>query len=80
MIHEGAFAARREGTFMDQKPFQRPILVSLDEAASLLSVSLRTVQRMAKDGRLAVVRLTPDAPRVRYADLLRLYAGEVRGS
>ena len=65
---------------MKDKPFQNPILVTLDEAASLLSVSLRTVQRMVADGRLAPVRPTPDAPRIRYDDLVRLCRGEGRGS
>lgn len=63
---------------MEQKPFQRPILVTLEGAASLLSVSLRTVQRMVRDGRLAVVRPTPDAPRLRYDDLVRTFGEDER--
>lgn len=62
---------------MEEKPFQPPILVTYDEAAALLSVSSRTVQRLVKNGRLEAVRLTPDAPRIRYADLKRFaLAGE----
>ena len=63
---------------MEEKTFQPPILVTLDEAASLLSLSLRTVQRMAKDGRLDVVRPTPDAPRIRYDDLVRVFGKDAR--
>ena len=55
----------------DKTPFQPPLLVTLDEAARLLSVSARTVRRMIDDGRLEAVRPTPDAPRLRYADLVK---------
>ncbi len=71
-FHGGAFAAGAEDTCMDPKASQPPLLVTLGEAAALLSVSLRTVQRMAADGRIEVVRPAPDAPRVRYADLVEL--------
>jgi excisionase family DNA binding protein len=54
---------------METPPFQPLLFVSLPEAARLLSVSLRTVQRMVKAGRLRVVYVTPDAPRIAYADL-----------
>ena len=63
---------------MKGKPFQRPILVTYDEAATLLSVSLRTVQRMVCDGRLVAVHPTPDSPRLRYDDLVRAFGGEAR--
>lgn len=63
---------------MKEKPFHRPILVTYDEAAILLSVSLRTVQRMVADGRLVAVHPTLDAPRLRYDDLVRAYGGEAR--
>lgn len=71
-IHVGGFAADRERTFMTEQPFQQPVLVTFKQAAVLLSVSLRTVQRLAARGRLPVVHLTPDMPRIRYVDLLDL--------
>ena len=54
---------------MEDKPFQ-PLLVNFVQAAELLSVSLRTVQRLVVRGELEVVRPTADAPRIRYADLV----------
>jgi excisionase family DNA binding protein len=57
---------------MDSTPFQiPPVFVTLAEAARLLSVSLRTVQRMVARGELEVIRLTPDTPRIRYEDVVR---------
>jgi excisionase family DNA binding protein len=57
---------------MEEKPSQPPILVTLSEAALLLSVSLRTVQRMVRAGKLSVIYVTEDAPRIAYAELLGL--------
>lgn len=51
-------------------PSQPPLLITFDEAAVLLSVSPRTVRRMVSRGELDVVRITPDAPRIRYTDLV----------
>jgi excisionase family DNA binding protein len=78
-IHAGDFEDGRERTCMESRPFQPPVLVTLAQAAELLSVSLRTVQRMVKAGRIEVVYVTPDTPRVRYGDLTSLVAFE-RGS
>lgn len=60
----------------ERTPFQPPLLVTYDEAAQLLSVSARTVQRMIGRGDLAVVRLTVDTPRLRYADLVKIIRGD----
>jgi excisionase family DNA binding protein len=57
---------------MEDKPFQPPLLVTPSEAAVLLSVSVRTVQRMTASGKLSVVYVTPDTPRIAYAELLGL--------
>jgi hypothetical protein len=57
---------------MEDKPFHPPLLVTLAEAAVLLSVSLRTVQRMTASGKLGIVYVTPDIPRIAYAELLGL--------
>gem|GEM_PF-4948126 len=59
---------------MDHRPSQEPLLVTPRRAATLLSVSERTVRRMISSGRLEVVRLTPDTPRVRYDSIVRLIA------
>lgn len=44
-------------------------LLTFDEVAAALKTSHRTVERLAKDGSLPVVRLTPKQPRVRPEDL-----------
>ncbi|MBC8134565.1 MAG: helix-turn-helix domain-containing protein [Fibrella sp.] len=51
-----------------------PLLVTIAEAAHILCVSQRTIYRMIERGRIAVVKVTADAPRVRRADLDALVA------
>lgn len=46
-----------------------PLAVTIDSAAHLLTVSRRTIYRLAATGRLRIVRITPDAPRIMQADL-----------
>ena len=53
------------------------LLLTQTQAAELLGVSRKTVERMIVDGSLAQVRVRPKAqPRVRRADILRIVAGE----
>ena len=52
-----------------------PQLVSLEQAAGLLAVSLRTVDRMVKRGELPVVRVGR-LRRIRSHDLETLAAGD----
>ncbi len=40
-------------------------LMTFEEVASALAVSARTIYRMIDRGQLPVVRVTPDAPRIR---------------
>lgn len=60
----------------------RPVeLLTFDEVAAVLKTSHRTVERLAKEGSLPVVRLTPKQPRVRPEDLERFRVGlPVNGS
>ena len=53
---------------------QQPIAVTIAVAANLLSVSSRTIYRLAKGGKLRIVRITSDSPRVLRADLEALLA------
>lgn len=53
-----------------------PLLITFEEAARLLSVSLRTIQRMVRDGTFAAIRVTADAPRLRYADIIAYSEGK----
>lgn len=48
---------------------QQGLAVTVDEAARLLAVSRRTIYRLAQQGKIRVVRVTADAPRVLRADL-----------
>lgn len=48
---------------------QQPLAVKVDVAADLLSVSRRTIYRLAKAGKIRIVRITSDSPRVMRADL-----------
>lgn len=50
----------------------QPLLLNYGDAARLLSVSVRTVQRMVRDGRLTPFYLTTDTPRLRLSDLTKL--------
>jgi excisionase family DNA binding protein len=49
-----------------------PLLVTFERAAELLSISRRTVVRLCESGKLEVIRVTPDAPRLRFEDVERL--------
>lgn len=54
----------------------RPVeLLTFEEVAAVLKTSHRTVERLAKEGSLPVVRLTPKQPRVRPEDLERFRVG-----
>ncbi len=46
-----------------------PLVVTIDSAARLLTVSRRTVYRLVAMGQLCIVRITPHAPRIMRADL-----------
>lgn len=48
------------------------LLVTVVEAAKMLSVSRRTIYRLIDKGVLSVVMITPDAPRLRVRDLIDL--------
>ena len=50
----------------------QPLLITFEEAGRLLGVSRRTVDRLCQSGRLTVVRVTPDTPRVRMSEVERL--------
>ena len=50
------------------------LAVTLAEAARLLSVSTRTIHRLGATGRLRIVRITRDTPRVLRSDLDALLA------
>ena len=52
-----------------------PVLITLAKAAELLSVSRRTIVRLCERGDLEMVRVTPDTPRVRMADVIKLANG-----
>jgi len=43
-------------------------LLTLDQAASLLGISLRQFRRLVDEGKLAIVRVSPRAPRVTGAE------------
>ena len=45
------------------------MVVTVAEAARLLAVSTRTVHRLAVAGKIRIIRVTADAPRVLRADL-----------
>jgi excisionase family DNA binding protein len=51
---------RTSEKIMDNKA----IAITVDDVAALLSVSRRTVYRLAEAGKLRIVRITPDSPRV----------------
>lgn len=53
----------------------RPLLIRLDQAAKILAVSRRTIVRLCEQGRLELVRVTPDTPRLRLEDVLKLASG-----
>jgi hypothetical protein len=79
LFHVGAFLSGREGTYMSSQNFNEstaPVLITLARAATLLSVSRRTVVRLCDRGLLEVVRLTADTPRVRMADVMKLADGK----
>ena len=44
-------------------------LLTLPDVARLLAVSTRTVYRLVAQGYLTVIRITPDTPRLRRADV-----------
>ncbi len=54
---------------MDNLDLNPPLAVTVDAAADMLAVSRRTVYRLAQAGKLRIVRVTADAPRVLCADL-----------
>ena len=62
--------------FRNAEKTPMPVLITLAKAAELLSVSRRTVVRLCDRGDLEVVRLTPDTPRVRTEDVIRLAEGQ----
>lgn len=83
-VIRGCFGAGQEGTYMEQlnrTPNNRvtqgqvarqespSLLVTVAEAARILCISQRTVYRMVERGQLQVIKVTPDTPRVRRADL-----------
>lgn len=61
--------SRAKGTCMDSDP---SLLITLDEAARLLSCSRRTIRRLVLTGVLEEVRLTRDTPRLRKRDIINL--------
>lgn len=61
--------SRAKGTCMDSNS---SLLVTLDEAARLLSCSRRTIRRLVLKGVLEEVRLTSDTPRLRKRDVIKL--------
>lgn len=61
--------SRAKGTCMDSNS---SLLVTLDEAARLLSCSRRTIRRLVLKGVLEEVRLTSDTPRLRKRDVMKL--------
>ena len=50
------------------------LAVTVDAAAHLLAVSRRTVYRLAEAGKIRIVRITPDSPRILRSDLERFLA------
>ena len=49
------------------------MLLTFSQAANLLAVSRRTIARLCDQGRLTCIRVTPDTPRVRFSEILRLF-------
>jgi excisionase family DNA binding protein len=49
-----------------------PLLVTVDEAARMISVNRRTIYKMAAVGKLELVRIGPRTTRVSGTSLLRL--------
>ena len=46
-----------------------PLAVTVDSAGAMLGVSRRTIYRLAKQGKIRIVKITSDSPRVLRADL-----------
>lgn len=63
--HVGIFKADDEGTYMDE-------LITIKEAASILSVSARTVYRLLSKRRLTATMVTRDCPRICRSAVQRL--------
>lgn len=61
-----ALGGRQNHTYMEER---RPILITLEEAARLLSCSRRTIRRLVLGGALSEVRVTRDCPRVRLCEV-----------
>lgn len=65
-----------KATYMDCKP----LLLTYNEAASILSCSTRTIRRLVKAGKLFEVRITRDAPRFRREDIESLVSSNDGGN
>ena len=50
-------------------------LVTIKEAAFMMSVSERTIYRLIEAGKLAILRITADTPRIRWSAISRLLNG-----
>lgn len=57
------------GTNSKHMATDQPLLITIEEASRLLSVSRSTIYRMIKAGTLPIVRPLPDAPRIARADV-----------
>ena len=52
-------------------------LLTFEEAARVLAVSLRQLRRFVDSALIPVVRLSPRAPRIRVSDLQAFIAGRI---
>ena len=50
-------------------------LLSYEQAAKLLSISLRHFRRLVDDGKFTIVRVSPRAPRIRASEVLAFISG-----
>ena len=48
---------------------ETPLAMKIEEAAAMLAVSRRTIYRLAKTGKIRIVRITTDSPRVLRSDI-----------